>query len=136
MKKKLTATDFLSLHTGLKISLVLLQVLLLLPHAIAQPQDTTRHEVMLETTKGNIRIALYNETPLHRDNFIKLVKNKLRTTLSLSLPYFSYTNIKKRIFRSVIFSIENILQYSNKKYNLLINKKLNINKNLLKYFES
>lgn len=74
MKKKLTATDFLSLHTGLKISLVLLQVLLLLPHAIAQPQDTTRHEVMLETTKGNIRIALYNETPLHRDNFIKLVK--------------------------------------------------------------
>ncbi len=36
--------------------------------------DTVRHEVLLETTKGNIRIALYNETPLHRDNFLKLVK--------------------------------------------------------------
>lgn len=36
--------------------------------------DTVRHEVLLETNKGNIRIALYNETPLHRDNFLKLVK--------------------------------------------------------------
>ena len=37
--------------------------------AEAQP----RAEVLLETTEGNIRIALYNETPLHRDNFLKLV---------------------------------------------------------------
>lgn len=42
--------------------------------ANAQSADTLRHEVLLETDKGNIRIALYNETPLHRDNFIKLVK--------------------------------------------------------------
>lgn len=34
-------------------------------------------EVMLETTAGDIRIKLYNETPLHRDNFIKLVKKHL-----------------------------------------------------------
>lgn len=40
----------------------------------AQTADTLRHEVLYETSKGNIRIALYNETPLHRDNFIKLVK--------------------------------------------------------------
>lgn len=40
----------------------------------AQTPDTIRHEVLLETTMGNIRIALYNETPKHRDNFIKLVK--------------------------------------------------------------
>ncbi len=33
-----------------------------------------RAEVLLETTEGNIHIALYNETPLHRDNFLKLVK--------------------------------------------------------------
>lgn len=39
----------------------------------AQPADTLRREVLLETTKGNIRIALYNETPLHRDNFLRLV---------------------------------------------------------------
>lgn len=31
-----------------------------------------RH-VVLETTEGTIRIALYDDTPLHRDNFLKLV---------------------------------------------------------------
>ena len=30
-------------------------------------------EVMLETTVGNIRLKLYDSTPLHRDNFLKLV---------------------------------------------------------------
>ena len=34
---------------------------------------TTR--VLLETSLGNIEIALYNETPQHRDNFIKLVND-------------------------------------------------------------
>jgi len=29
--------------------------------------------VLIETTMGNIRIALYDDTPLHRDNFLKLV---------------------------------------------------------------
>lgn len=37
-------------------------------------QDPTCPEVLLETTMGNIRIALYNDTPLHRDNFLKWVK--------------------------------------------------------------
>lgn len=32
-----------------------------------------RAQVLLETTEGNICIALYNETPRHRDNFLKLV---------------------------------------------------------------
>ena len=31
--------------------------------------------VELKTTKGDIIINLYNDTPLHRDNFIKLVKD-------------------------------------------------------------
>ena len=30
-------------------------------------------EVLLETTMGDIRLVLYNETPQHRDNFLKLV---------------------------------------------------------------
>ncbi len=38
-------------------------------------QDKTCPEVLLETTLGNIRIALYNDTPLHRDNFLKWVDN-------------------------------------------------------------
>lgn len=31
-------------------------------------------EVMLETTAGQIRVKLFNDTPLHRDNFIKNVR--------------------------------------------------------------
>lgn len=34
-----------------------------------------RVTVLLETTVGNIKIALYNETPGHRDNFVKNVKD-------------------------------------------------------------
>jgi len=33
-------------------------------------------KVKIHTTKGDIVVKLYNETPLTRDNFIKLVKNK------------------------------------------------------------
>lgn len=32
--------------------------------------------VLITTTEGDIKIKLYNETPLHRDNFRKLVKSK------------------------------------------------------------
>lgn len=47
-------------------------LLLLVSTSSAMAQE--RAEVLLETTEGNIRIALYNETPQHRDNFLKLVK--------------------------------------------------------------
>lgn len=30
--------------------------------------------VRLETSMGNITVKLYDETPIHRDNFIKLAK--------------------------------------------------------------
>ena len=31
---------------------------------------------IIETDLGNIEIMLYNETPLHKENFIKLIKEK------------------------------------------------------------
>lgn len=37
-------------------------------------QDKTCPEVLLQTSMGNIRVALYNDTPLHRDNFLKWVR--------------------------------------------------------------
>ena len=40
-----------------------------------------RAEVVLETTEGNIRIALFNETPQHRDNFMKLVRMEFYDSL-------------------------------------------------------
>lgn len=33
-----------------------------------------QYEVTLYTTKGNIVVALYNDTPIHRDNFVAKVK--------------------------------------------------------------
>ena len=36
--------------------------------------DVGETTVRLETTMGNITVKLYNETPRHRDNFIKLAK--------------------------------------------------------------
>ena len=36
--------------------------------------QTSTTEVLFETTEGNIRIALYDETPIHRDNFLKLTR--------------------------------------------------------------
>lgn len=43
-------------------------------HAPAIVKPGERPEVLLETTMGNIRIQLYNETPQHRDNFLKLIR--------------------------------------------------------------
>lgn len=40
-----------------------------------EENDTSRSEVLLETSMGNIRVALYNDTPKHRENFLKLVNS-------------------------------------------------------------
>jgi len=41
---------------------------------IIQKIENVMQEVVIETSLGSITIVLYNETPLHRDNFIKLTK--------------------------------------------------------------
>ena len=38
-----------------------------------QPKET---QIVISTKFGDIQAVLYNETPLHRDNFIKLAKSK------------------------------------------------------------
>ena len=58
---------------------LLLLLLSLLP--VALPAQDEQAEVLLETTEGNIRIALYNETPLHRDNFLKLMRMNVYDSL-------------------------------------------------------
>lgn len=59
-------------HSMRKI-ILLLTLLIALPLA-AKNNTEKRTQIVIETTKGNIRLELYNETPKHRDNFIKLVK--------------------------------------------------------------
>ena len=63
------------MKTMKKILCTLFLTLLAVSVYAQQSSDTLRHEVLLETDSGNIRIRLYNETPLHRDNFLKLVRS-------------------------------------------------------------
>lgn len=58
---------------------VIITTLLFLFCANVSAQE--RAEVELETTEGNIRIALFNETPQHRDNFMKLVRMQFYDSL-------------------------------------------------------
>lgn len=37
--------------------------------------DEPRQKVLIETSRGNMTFELFNETPLHRDNFIALVRS-------------------------------------------------------------
>jgi len=41
----------------------------------AYGKDNPENEVLIETSFGNIRLKLYEETPLHRANFVKLIKD-------------------------------------------------------------
>ena len=56
-----------------KIRLFILSSLFSLCYLPASSQ-TKNTEVLFETTAGNIRIALYDETPQTRDNFLKITK--------------------------------------------------------------
>ena len=42
--------------------------------ACGQPHRKAGAEVLLHTTMGDIRVALDDRTPLHRDNFLKLTR--------------------------------------------------------------
>jgi len=53
-----------------------LSLLIVFSLACASSNTEKDYYVKLTTTKGDIKIRLYNDTPVHRDNFIKLVKEK------------------------------------------------------------
>lgn len=40
----------------------------------AKCQTYSKETILISTSYGNMKVKLFNETPLHRDNFIKLVK--------------------------------------------------------------
>lgn len=41
---------------------------------ISKCQTYSKETILISTAYGNMKVKLFNETPLHRDNFIKLVK--------------------------------------------------------------
>ena len=56
----------------------ILFVVFLLCHTAVKAQT---HNVLLETTEGNIILTLYDDTPQHRDNFLKLVNKHFYDSL-------------------------------------------------------
>lgn len=57
-----------------KISLIVLGVLMAFSISAARQKHATM--VKIETSLGDIKVKLYDETPIHRDNFLKLVNDK------------------------------------------------------------
>lgn len=50
--------------------------LLLLTYINTDAQMSDKSIIMLETPYGNMKIKLYDETPMHKENFLKLVSEK------------------------------------------------------------
>ena len=55
------------------INILITLVLFMMITTSCSARKNLEPRVKLETTYGNIVVKLYNETPLHRDNFLKLV---------------------------------------------------------------
>jgi len=49
--------------------------------AAVAPLMAQQHQVLLETTEGNILLTLYDDTPLHRDNFLRLTNEHFYDSL-------------------------------------------------------
>lgn len=60
----------------IKKALYLLIALTIFPVLTATAKSPFVYIVEIRTTVGNITVKLYNETPLHRDNFVKLCRNR------------------------------------------------------------
>jgi cyclophilin family peptidyl-prolyl cis-trans isomerase len=62
-----------------KIFLVIMCIsIFFVSNLLAQPKEPI---VLIKTTLGDIKVKLYNETPKHRDNFLKLVNKKFYDSL-------------------------------------------------------
>ena len=56
-------------------------LLILMGMMAVLPMTGQRHRVVLETTEGTIKVMLYDDTPRHRDNFLKLVNEHFYDSL-------------------------------------------------------
>ena len=68
----------------------LLFILALLGQSQAWGKREKEIEVLFETTAGEFRVAIYNETPLHRDNFVKLVREGFYDSLLVHRAIYGF----------------------------------------------
>ncbi|MBW6500462.1 MAG: peptidylprolyl isomerase [Bacteroidales bacterium] len=57
------------------VRFIIIMIMQLLLFACQAPAGNEKTMVSVQTTLGEIKLVLYDETPLHRDNFIRLVKS-------------------------------------------------------------
>jgi peptidylprolyl isomerase len=62
-----------------RISLIICMIFISL--GLFAQKSEKEHLVLIRTTLGDIKVKLYNQTPLHRDNFLKLAKEKFYDSL-------------------------------------------------------
>lgn len=60
----------MKLHPAKTVILLIVAMLLV----SCKPSEDKSHEILITTSYGDIRIKLYDKTPKHRDNFLKLAK--------------------------------------------------------------
>lgn len=63
--------------TRLLTSFLITLLVLSVPFSQAKAEDEKETIVLIDTDMGKIKVKLYNDTPLHRDNFIKNVNEHL-----------------------------------------------------------
>lgn len=69
-KKIMTSLMAVAVLTGITVGMAVAQDN---KNNVMETQNTQDPEVEIKTTEGDIIVRLYNDTPLHRDNFLKLV---------------------------------------------------------------
>ncbi|MXV49731.1 peptidylprolyl isomerase [Pedobacter sp. HMF7647] len=75
----------------IRITKLVLTSFLLFAVVVASAQSQSHQYVRITTSKGECTLLLYNETPLHRDNFLKLSERKSTGIFSfLSKPKPSF----------------------------------------------
>lgn len=70
---------YVSKNKFLVLFSILLLTLLVLGSFIKKSDEV---EVIMTTSKGELILKLYNQTPIHRDNFIKLINNQFYNGIS------------------------------------------------------
>ena len=61
---------------ALFLSALFLSQLLISQQPVKLKKKDRKRDILIETTMGDILVRLSDSTPLHRDNFISLVKTK------------------------------------------------------------
>jgi peptidylprolyl isomerase len=66
---------------NLLIKLIIFPLLLII-HSCKAPGGNENTSILIKTTLGDIKLKLYDSTPIHRDNFIKLVNREFYDNVS------------------------------------------------------